>query len=260
MKVEKVPILRVTKDGEEETETAITIELPLTIRLNKQEVVTLLCSPMNLDCLAVGYLFSEGLLKSKDEIKEIAVDEQRGIVQVDTKVADELPYERIHKPLIASGGGQGATFDNIAELSGQAKIESRVVVSPDEVFKLAGEFERYSQLFQTTRGVHSAALCDNEKILVFKDDLGRHNAIDKVSGECILKDIPTDDRIIITTGRVPSEQLLKVAKMRVPIMVSLTVPTDLGVKLADDFGMTLIGSVKSGKMNIYTNRWRVVAK
>jgi FdhD protein len=96
-----------------------------------------------------------------------------------------------------------------------------------------------------------------ESILVFADDVGRHNAIDRIFGECILKDIPTDDRIVVTTGRVPSEQLLKVARRKIPIMISLTVATDLGVKLAADYGITLIGSVRDNGMNVYTNRWRV---
>jgi FdhD protein len=160
---------------------------------------------------------------------------------------------------ITSGGGtvKGASFHSAAGIQGQAKIESKLVITPQQVFKLADEFRHRSQLFQASHGVHSAALCNTESILVFADDLGRHNAIDKIFGECVLKDIPTDDRIVITTGRVPSEQLLKVARRKIPIMISLTVPTDLGVKLAADFGITLIGSVREKRMNVYTNRWRV---
>ena len=260
MKIERIPILHITEEGEANTETTVTMEFSLTIILNNRELVTLLCSPTDLEYLAVGFLFSEGLLKSKGEIKKITVDDQKGVVRVETKKGKELPLELLHKPLIASGGGKGASFYSIAATKGWAKVESQVVIAPHEVFELVNEFQRHSQLFQETHGVHSAALCDNKNILVFNDDLGRHNAIDKIFGECILKDIPTDDRIVITTGRVPSEQLIKVAKKNVPIMISLTVPTDLGVKLADDFGITLIGSVKGKRMNVYTNKWRVVAK
>lgn len=260
MKIKRIPIVHITEGGETDTEATVTVEFPLTIVLNDRELVTLLCSPTDLEYLAIGFLFSEGLLKSKGEIKKITVDDQKGMVRVETKKDKELPPELLHKPLIASGGGRGAPFHGTVATQGWAKVESQVVIAPDEVFALANEFQHHSQLFQATHGVHSAALCDTKSILVFNDDLGRHNALDKIFGECLLKDIPTDDRIVITTGRVPSEQLIKVAKRKVPIMISLTVPTDLGVKLAADFGITLIGSVKGKRMNVYTNKWRVVAK
>ncbi len=261
METEKFPIVQITEQGRSEFEGIVATEFSLTIILNNRELVTLLCSPTKLDYLAIGFLFSEGLLKSRDEIKKIVVDDQRGVVRVETKEDKGLARELLFKKrFVTSGGGtvKGASFYSAANIQGQAKVESQIVIAPYQVFKLADEFQHHSQLFQASHGVHSAALCDTQSILVFADDLGRHNAIDKIFGECILKDIPTDDRIVITTGRVPSEQLLKVAKRKIPIMISLTVPTGLGVKLAADFGITLIGSVKGKKMNVYTCDWRVV--
>jgi len=261
--IERFPILHVTDEGKNEAEAIITKEFSLTIILNNQELLNLLCTPTNLDYLAIGFLFSEGLLKSKDEIKKITVDDQRGAVRVETKEDKGLAMGFLFKKrFITSGGGttRGASFKSAADIKDQAKVESQVVIAPHEVFKLIDEFQHRSLLFQATRGVHSAALCDTKSILVFADDLGRHNALDKIFGECLLKDIPIADRIVITTGRVPSEQILKVVKRKIPIMISLTVPTDLGVRLADELGVTLIGFVRGKKMNIYTNRWRVVAQ
>ena len=258
--IERFPILRVTDEGANEAEAMVAKEFSLTIILNNQELLNLLCTPTNLEYLAVGFLFSEGLLKSKDDIKKITVDDKRGVVWVETDADKGLSRELLFKKrFITSGGGtvKGASFHSATDIQGQAKIESKVVIAPHQVFKLEDKFRHHSQLFQASHGVHSAALCNTESILVFADDLGRHNAIDKIFGECILKDIPTDDRIVITTGRVPSEQLLKVARRKVPIMISLAVPTDLGVKLAAEFGITLIGSVRENRMNVYTNRWRV---
>ena len=100
-------------------------------------------------------------------------------------------------------------------------------------------------------------MCDTESILVFSEDIGRHNAIDKVFGQCLLEDIPTDGRIIITSGRISSEILLKVAKRNIPIIISKSAPTDLGVRLASDLGVTLVGFVRGKRMNVYTNGWRV---
>ena len=127
----------------------------------------------------------------------------------------------------------------------------------EEVLAMVKEFDTRSEMYQATNGVHSAALCDNKHILVFCNDLGRHNAIDKVFGECILKGIPTIDRMVITSGRTPSEMVLKVAKGKVPILISVSVPTDLSTRLANDLDITIIGFVRGGMMNVYTSHQRV---
>lgn len=105
--------------------------------------------------------------------------------------------------------------------------------------------------------MHSAALCEGGKIIVFFEDIGRHNAIDKIFGCCLLDDLPTKDRIIVTSGRVSSEILQKIAKRGIPIVVSISAPTDLGVKIAEKLGITLIGLVRGGKMNVYCHESRV---
>ncbi len=254
---ERLPIQRVTKEGKKDTEDLVTRELPLTIILNNQELVTLLCSPTDLKYLAIGFLSSEGLVKSKDEIKKITVDDQRGVVRVETEEDKESANELIFKRFITSGCGRGTSFYSATDATGQ-KVESQLEVPVQDVFTLVGEFQHHSYVFRTTGGVHSAALCDTKSILLFSEDIGRHNAIDRIFGECLLQDIPTDDRIIITSGRISSELLLKVAKRNIPILISRSAPTDLGVKLADDLGITLLGFVRGKRMNAYTNDWRIV--
>jgi FdhD protein len=256
---EKVPILRLTEAGKSSADDVVVREFPLTIVLNNQELVTLLCSPKNLDYLAVGFLSSEGLLKKRDEIKKITVDDRRGVVRVETEAENKQTGELPFKRLITSGCGGVASFYSAADIGGQMKVESQTRISTLEVFELVNEFQHRSQIFKTTGGVHSAALCDAKSILVFSEDIGRHNAIDKIFGECILKDILTDDSIIVTSGRVSSEILLKVAKRNIPLLISKSAPTDLGVRLANDLGVTLIGFVRGKRMNVYSNDWRVVS-
>lgn len=255
--VEKFIVQRVTEEGRVDREEMVTRELPLTIILNNHELVTLLCSPHSLDYLAAGFLFSEGLIDNKDEIQKIMVDDRRGVVRIETREdkgpADELLFKRV----ITSGCGAGSLY-KAADIQNLAKVESQAQVSAAEVFDLVNQFQHYSQTFRETGGVHSAALCDNRSILVFSDDIGRHNAIDKILGECLLKDIPTNDRLIVTSGRIPSEILLKAAKRRIAIIISVSAPTDLGVKLAGELGITLIGFVRGKRMNVYANDWRVV--
>jgi len=254
--VERFPVLRFTREGRSSIEDEVARELPVTIVLNDQELVTMLCSPTNLEYLVVGFLSSEGLLTSKDEIKKIIVDSERGVVRLETVETKEFAQDVLFKRIISSGCGRGASFYSSADAVSQ-KVDSRTEISTNEVFALVNEFQHGSKLYLATHGVHSAALCDTNHILVFSEDIGRHNAIDKIFGKCLLEDIPTDNRIIITSGRVSSEILHKVAKKGIPIIISISVPTNLGVRIADDLGITLIGSVKGNKINVYTNDWRV---
>ncbi len=256
--VEKYTISQFTEEVPNIIEDLVTREVPLTIILNNQELVTLLCSPANLDCLAIGFLFAEGLISNKSEIKKITIDGQRGVIRISTEEGTEFAHELLFKRLITSACGRGAAFYTAADAQHPSKIESQIVISPKEVYSLVEKFSYHSQVFKTTGGVHSAALSDIHNILVFYDDLGRHNAIDKVFGHCILTGIPTEDHVVLTSGRTPSEMVLKVAKGKVPILISISAPTDLGVRLANDLGVTLIGFVRNKRMNVYTNGWRVV--
>ena len=255
---EKFPILRVAEKDTERIRATVVRESPLTIFLNNQELVTLLCSPTDLRYLVVGFLLSEGLIEGKGDIKNLIVDDQRGVVRVDTKEEKESANELIFKRFITSGCGRGTSFYSAADVQGQTKIESQIKISALEVFSLVKQFQHYSKIYRITGGVHSAALCDATNILVFADDIGRHNAIDKILGQCLLDDMPTGEHIIVTSGRISSEILLKVAKRDIPIIISKSAPTNLAVRLANDLGITLIGFVRGKRMNAYTNDWRIV--
>ena len=256
--VKRIPIQRVIKKEQKDTEDIVTKEIPLTIILNNRELVTLLCSPTDLKYLAIGFLASEGLIKSKDSIKKIMVNGQRGVVRVETEGDSEETSELLFKRLITSGCGRGASFYSVADAQRQMKLESQTTIAAHEAFALVRYFQQRSHTHKTTGGVHSAALCDTKSILFFSEDIGRHNAIDKIFGECLLKDILTEDHIVITSGRITSEILLKVTKRNIPLLISKSAPTDLGIELANDLGITIIGFLRGERMNVYTNGWRVV--
>lgn len=256
METEEVPILRITEQDSRELKDTVTLEFSLTITLNQQELATLLCSPTKLDYLAIGFLASEGLIKSKGEIEKITVDEDKGTVQVIAGGNRDLSADINSARLIASSGGRGTTFQQTIK-NRHTEIQSHRQVTASEVYALMAEFTERSKVFKATGGVHSAALCDND-IIVFSEDIGRHNALDKVLGECLWQDLPTEDRILVTSGRISSEILLKAAQRNIPILVSKSAPTNMGVKLATDLGMTLIGFVRGRRMNIYSCAWRVL--
>lgn len=254
---EKIPILHITERGGQEAIDTIVRELPLTIFLNGRELVTTLCSPVGLKYLVVGILASEGLIESKEEIKKLEVDAEAGVAHVETKKKREITGGQLFKPLVASGGGKGSSSYKMPEIEEKDRVISQVTISAGEVSALVSDFLHRSSAYQATRGVHSAALCDNKDILVFHDDIGRHNAIDKVFGQCLLDGIPLDDRIIITSGRISSEILLKVARRKIQILISKAAPTDLGVKLAKNLGVTIIRFIGGKGINVYSHGWRV---
>ena len=254
--VENLTVQRITPEGKEDIEEVVTRELPLTIILNDRELVTLLCSPKDLDYLAVGFLYSEGMVNDRNEVKSVLVDDKRGVVRVEVSGDNLDTGEQVFKRLITSGCGRGASFYTSSDVQ-QAGVESNVTVTAREVLALMKDFQHRSELFRATGGVHSAALCDNKNIIVFNEDIGRHNAIDKIFGQCLLKDIPTRDRFIVTSGRISSEILLKVAKRNIPVLISKSAPTNLGVGLANNLGVTLIGFVRGQRMNVYTHPGRV---
>ena len=254
--VERFPILRITGEDRSSTEVAVAKEFLFTIFLNDRELATLLCSPGDLQYLAVGFLASGGLISSKNEIKKLEVDDWLGTAHIKIEGVNKTNSGVFANRLIASGCGGAATFYNVADAA-TPKVESSVKISPDEVFTIVNAFQHRSQLYVSTHGVHSAALTDGKSILIFSEDIGRHNAIDRIFGKCLLEDIPTSDRIIISSGRISSEILHKVAKRNIPVLVSISVPTNLGIRIANNLGITLIGSVKWKKINVYTNDWRV---
>ena len=254
--VEGFPVLRFTKDGAIRTRKSVATESAVTIILNNQELVTLLCSPRNLDHLAVGFLYTEGILKTKIEIEKILLDERRGVVRLETKEDIDVSREVLFKRIITTGCGRGASFYSSSDAASK-RIDSEMRISAHEVFTLVNKFQRSSKIYAATHGVHSAGLCDTSSILIFAEDIGRHNAIDKIFGECILKNLPITERIVITSGRISSEILHKVVKMGIPILISISVPTNLGVRLADELGITLIGFARGKRMNVYTHDWRI---
>jgi FdhD protein len=245
------------QDGGSQVEVAVAQEFFVTIFFNGKELTTLLCSPNGLDHLAAGFLFSEGLIKGKDDIKKIEVDSWQGVVRIETQHIVE-PDARYDSPrLITSGCGGAATFYSVHDAK-LPTIDSRLEIHADEVFPLVKAFQHGSRTYLATHGTHSAALSEVDGILFFSEDIGRHNAIDKLFGQCLLENIPTTDRLVLTSGRVSFEILQKVTKRAIPIIISISAPMSLGIKMADELGVTLIGSVRGRHMNVYSHPQRVI--
>jgi FdhD protein len=229
----------------EEVKGEIVREQPLVIYVNGQKFVTLLCSPLKLDCLVVGYLWLEKVIVSLDEIRHLDVSEVDGRADVVLAHEVELPTERI----LTSGCGGGITFRIDPRLFPQ--IRSTLRVRPGQLFERMKDLFAAAVHYRSSRGIHGAALSDTDRLLIVTEDVGRHNAVDKIMGEALLKGIPTTDQILLSTGRISSEMLLKAARMGVPLVASRTSPTEMAVGLAEQLGITVVGYLRPESLNVY---------
>jgi FdhD protein len=252
----RVAILRIEEGRKKKARDVIVRESPLTIVLNGKQLVTLLCSPDKLDCLAIGFLFSEGVVKSRKAIRSLEVDGRRGVAWVETK-SGEMPSEDfLSKRYITTGCGKGTSFLGLS--AGKMKKNgSKAKLSPASISNLMREFQERSVTHRETGGVHSAALAGAKGIIVFSEDIGRHSAVDKVIGECVLKGISMRNRILLTSGRISSEILMKTSRAGIPVVISKSAPTDKGVSIAEKTGITLVGFARGNRMNVYSNGRRI---
>ena len=255
---EHVEILRISEDSEKRMEDVVARETPLTIILNGEELVTLLCTPSHQKSLAVGFLLSEGFLQKKEEVESIVFSEGNGTMSVRTSHDVGLQKDFFQKRTITSGCGKGAVFYNATDRLQCRPVTSELKVKQSTIRYLMRQVNGKSELFKATGGVHTCALCTEAGIVIFREDIGRHNAIDKILGECFLESIRTDDKIMVTSGRLTSEMIIKVAKQAVPILMSRSAPTDLAINLSKNLNVTLIGFVRGSRLTIYSSPERVV--
>jgi len=256
-KITKLPIVHYGAAGGEEMEDTVTKEFQLTIVFNGKELVTVACSPAEMDYLATGFLLSEGLITFKEDIRSLAIDESKGQAVVETVTASLKQPRNLF--LAAGGARSGSTLNDLADESPKV-VRSQRMLKAVWVSEMMEDFKQRSEVFKDTGGVHSAAIADEEKILFFSEDVGRHNAIDKVFGWCLLNGVSTCDKVLLTSGRISSEMLLKAAKRDVPFIITKAAPTDLGVEIGAKLGVTLIGFVRDGKMNVYSQNWRITSE
>src|SRR5213594_3608970 len=218
-------------------------EQPLTIHVNGEKFLTLLCSPMMLEALVVGYLWMEKVIGDVEEIARVEVSPVDGRADVTLTHPVTLPTERI----LTSGGGITFRIDHRLF----PRLHSSLRVRPADLANGMKQLFQAATQYQRSRGIHGAALSDGTRLLVVAEDVGRHNAVDKVKGQALLEGIPTADRILLSTGRVSSEMLLKAARMGVPVVASRTSPTEIAVALAEQLNVTVCGYVRPDGLNLY---------
>lgn len=257
-KFSSLQIIKIQDNKKEKLEDIVVREYPLTIFLNNRELVTLLCTPSELKELTIGFLSSEGFIKSKEDIENIFFEKNKKIVKIEIRDKNSISEELFRKRSLTSGCGRGTIFYNTMDFLTTEILDSESKISAGKILELNKEFQNKSETFKLTGGVHSAALTNSDRIIFFSEDIGRHNAIDKIFGKVTLKEISTSNKIVFTSGRISSEILIKVAKRKVPILVSRSAPTDLAINLGKKLNITLIGFLRGKRMNIYSGEKRII--
>ncbi|PIC65541.1 formate dehydrogenase family accessory protein FdhD [Sporosarcina sp. P13] len=237
----------------------VATEFAVTIKLNGQEFSTIVCTPEYIEDMTVGFLASEGVVPKWEQIKDIHLDLENGFIHVQTEKVYPFFEQLQNKRYITSCCGmsrQGFIFASDA-LTAKKMNDISVQLTPGQIFSLMDEMEEQAEMFRHTGGVHNAALCDPDGLLLSRMDIGRHNALDKIYGHCLKNQISVRNKVIVFSGRISSEILLKVAKIGCEIVLSKSAPTELALTLAEDLGITTVGFIRGSNFNLYTHPERI---
>ena len=246
------PYWLVNDDSAEIVDANLIEEALVSIYVNGQELATIMCSPMDQEALALGFLHNEGVIKSVDEVGLIRANTPRTAVDV---FLTHTEYEQPRRMILTSGCGGGITLQFLTE--SYPALESGFQTTPDVLTKQMQALKGAACLYNQVRGVHTSILCTEAKLLVAAEDVGRHNTIDKIAGKALQLGLKMCDCILLTSGRVSSEMLSKARQMNVPLVASRTSPTSIAVRLADAWNICLVGYVRRKSMRVYTHPERL---
>jgi FdhD protein len=246
----------IDQDGRR-VETAVVHERPLTLFLNGQEIVTMMTIGDHPDYLAVGYLLNQNMLRPDDEITGIEHDEELEVVVVRTRRATD--YEaKLKKKVRTSGCAQGTVFGDLMERFEQVRLPADAVLRTSWLYALAKKINTSPSLYLKAGAIHGCVLCEEDRPLLYMEDVGRHNAVDKIAGYMFLNGISPEGKIFYTTGRLTSEMVLKTVQMQIPILISRSGFTAWGVDLARQANLTLVGRAKGKRFIALAGESRIV--
>ena len=240
-------------------EDTLVREIRTDIYINGEKAVSMMATPIDLEALAVGYLISEGIINTYEDIEEINLKNDGLIIDVKAK-ADRKKIEKLNEEaIIVSGCGKSITSNvNVDPSKIEAeKINSKRTVTPEEISKQMNEFYKSCPLYEQTGCVHTARLYFDENNFFDAEDIAQHSTVDKAVGKSIIAGFNPSNGIMMVSGRLSSEMIVKAVMHKIPILISRTATTCLGAKIADTFNLTLVGFARGDKMNIYTHDWRI---
>jgi FdhD protein len=242
--------------------TPIAGEHPLTLYVDKREIVTLMTLGQAPEALAIGYLRNQRLARSLEEIAAVQVDWETDSVVVTTRKGIKGLADKMKKRTVTTGCGQGTVFGDLMEEVESIKLRDDVRLTEETLYALLDLVRRHETIYKTAGAVHGCALATNDdgasRIITFVEDVGRHNAVDAIAGQMWLDGVDGSDKIFYTTGRLTSEMVIKCAQMRIPFLVSRSGLTQMGWRIADKVGLTMLGRAVNRHYLLFTGRQRFV--
>lgn len=238
-------------------ELNIADERPLTIYLDRYEVVTLMTLGTHPELLTLGYLKNQGLISNLEQIKSIHVDWEVNAAAVVTNLDQADWQEKLGQRTVTTGCGQGTMFGNIMEQLEEIKLNPPGLRQSD-IYQLLKNLNAFNDVYKSAGAVHGCALCHGTDILTFMEDVGRHNAVDAIAGSMWLDNINGHDKIFYTTGRLTSEMVIKVAQMSIPALLSRSGITQMGLDLATKTGVILLSRAKGKHFLVYNGAEKIV--
>lgn len=254
------PIIRYEHGAIKQLDDAIIVEYTLQVVINGEPFVRLICSPIYLEELITGFLYSERIILLLSDICNIAIDEEKGIasVTVSDEASARLAATKNRMRTITTALGKQESVTYALPVLKNDDTAERGIFTKDMILDWVRDFATMSDIFQKTGAVHSSALYNETGRIAFFEDIGRHNAIDKIIGFVLRNGLSFERSAIITSGRIPREMVLKAVHCKLPVLVSVAATTDKAIETARAANLTLIGFVRGRKMNIYASPERVV--
>lgn len=241
----------------EKVDVPVVVERAVTIYLNRQEIVTAMTLGDMPECMAVGFLRNQNMLHDDDVITQIDVDEELDVIVVRTE--RETDYEaKLQQKVRTSGCAQGTVFGDMMEAFDRVTLNPDARITTSEMMALTKAINTTPSLYLTAGAIHGCVLADASEPLVYMEDVGRHNAVDKIAGWMFLNSVHGHDKVFYTTGRLTSEMVIKTVQMQVPILISRSGFTESGVELARQAGLTLIGRARGKRFMVLAGEERVV--
>jgi FdhD protein len=249
------PVRYISLDGQaaHDLDGEVVEEAQICISVNGSEVATIMCSPSDLDKLALGFLHNEGVIGSAADVRSLHISRNETCVDVWLHQMEFTPPRRM---VLTAGCGGGVTFDDLSQE--HPPLQSELQAKPEQLAELMKQVHLGATLYQRARGIHTAALADHNGLLLQVEDLGRHNCLDKLCGAALQAGIATHDHILLSSGRISSEMINKARRLGTPIVCSRTSPTSFSVALAEAWNITVIGYLRQNRMRVYSHPERII--
>lgn len=255
--VERRQVIIWEKAGASRSAVRLVREAPLTLFLDGEELVTLLCTGQHPEDLAVGFLRSEGIIDSWEEVSSLKADDEAGTVSVGLRGQRRMRKELLLRRTLGAGCGRASLYYQPLDGMQIRPVGPGPKLQIERIQLLMREMNLKGALYREARATHAAGLANERELVLFREDIGRHNAVDMIVGHAMRTGISLEDKLLLTTGRASSEIVLKAARVGIPVVASRSAATALGVRLAQEVGMTLVGSVRGGRMTVYCHAERL---